>query len=513
MQYDWLDSPASRKLIRVGRRGTKTRFALLSALHGHGPGWEEGRPQFPGVLQGVDVVWIAVTYANLETVLWREEIEPRMGGLDWITLKKSSPREVNFAGLGSLLLRSAEPDAIRSVRGVGKRLGGVIIDEAAWLALSTALKEIILPALLDNGGWLIVMSTTNAGPDGDYDDVGRPMVPSYFNQISSQIARGERGPEWAQFVGTAYDNPTLDRAGIDELVGEYLTDPADMAAYRAGTYDKTNAPIALRQEMFAELIEGGLGLALPGMNAAQHLVAPFVVPSHWPRFAAFDWGFYHPWSFGAYAADEDGAVYKTETVTSRQQLPADIDATVRKAGIRPSDYVIHCGPDIWQARVKTGGEFLGPTIAEALQALGWRILPAANPRVLGLNNFRAYVKTDPAKPDVPPMFRLFDTPPNRIALAQYRAMTLDPKNPEDVLKVDAVSGRGGDDIYDETRYGLMSRPLAARPLLTSEQQGVSLGYDYAAGKPRERETGESMMTAWLSEGQTTPRAGRYRVPR
>ena len=36
-------------------------------------------------------------------------------------------------------------------------------------------------------------------------------------------------------------------------------------------------------------------------------------------------------------------------------------------------------------------------------------------------------------------------------------MTIDPAKPEDALKEDAdAAGRGGDDMYDETRYGLMS---------------------------------------------------------
>lgn len=53
-QIEWLDSPARRKVLRVGRRGSKTRFAFLAALTGHGPGWGDGDPALPGVLQGGD---------------------------------------------------------------------------------------------------------------------------------------------------------------------------------------------------------------------------------------------------------------------------------------------------------------------------------------------------------------------------------------------------------------------------------------------------------------------------
>ncbi len=496
-QWDWLDSPASRKVLRIGRRGTKTRFALLASIHGHGPGWEDGAPKFPGILQGGDVVWIAQTYTNLSTVLWREEIEPRFGSLPGASLDKTR-HDVKLHGLGSLLLRSGEADAIRSVRGVGKNLVGVIVDEAAWLALSTALKDVILPACLDNNAWLIIMSTTNAGPDGDYDDVGRPMAPSYFNRLCTEIQKGERGPEWVEFTGTAYDNPTLDPQAIDELVAEY-----------------TPGSIALRQEVFAELLETGLGLALPGITDARHICPAFSVPEHWNRWASFDWGYHHPWSFGEYVSDEDGQVYGRDSLLGRLDLPEHLDEKVRAAGFRPHVHPVYAGPDVWRTRVsekgKIQGEYLGPTVAEELQRLGWKLVPAADARVAGLNNARRYTYVDPAKPHRP-RFLWMDTPSNREDLKQIAAMLIDPKKPEDALKVDADSmGRGGDDRYDRWRYGLMARPLASIAPVKAEEQGVSRGFDYVRGQPRERETGDSLMSQWLGE-RTDPTVGRFRVP-
>ena len=63
---------------------------------------------------------------------------------------------------------------------------------------------------------------------------------------------------------------------------------------------------------------------------------------------------------------------------------------------------------------------------------------------------------------------------------------LDPDKAEDALKVDADEhGDGGDDMYDETRYGLMSRPRKATalqetidphdPKLMAEQGNPTLG--------------------------------------
>lgn len=497
-QQEWLDHSATRKVLRVGRRGTKTRFALLAALLGHGPTLEAGEPALKGVLQGGDVVWIAQNYPNLTTVLWREEIVPRMGHLPWITLN-AQRHDVEIHGVGALLLRSGDREAIDSIRGIGKRLLGVIVDEAAWLDLRGALQDVILLALADNDGWLIIMSTTNAGPDGGYDDTGAPQVPSYFNLLCQEIQDGKRSAEWVQFTGTAFDNPTLSRKAIEDLIAEYPPDSPK-----------------LKQEVYAELLETGVGLALPGISERSHMIPAFQPPEHWHRWAAFDWGFHHPWTFGHYVTDEDGAAYKRDSLSGRLDLPAAIDAKVRAGGVDPTKITIHAGPDVWRTRVsskgKIKGEFEGPTVAEQLQSLGWKLIPAADARVAGLNNIRLYTYIDPNRPDVPARFRWMDTPGNRLCLAQVAKMPLNPDNPEDALKIDAdAAGRGGDDYYDETRYGLMARPIRAVAPPPPDREGQSMGYDYAKQRQRERENADQIMDRLIGN-QSTPTSGRYRVP-
>lgn len=494
LQVRLLDSPAPRKVARWGRRTGKTRAAFYASMMGHGPGWDTDEPKFRGVLQGGDVVWIAQNYPNLTTVLWREEIVPRMGHLPWVNLN-AQRHDVEIPGVGALLLRSGDREAIDSIRGIGKRLLGVIIDEAAWLDLRGALQDVILPALMDNDGWLIVMSTTNAGPDGGYDDTGAPQVPSYFNVICQEITDGKRSAEWEQFEGTAADNPEISARALAELIAEY----------------PPNSP-KLDQEVYAKLLETGVGLALPGLAEKTHMVDAFQPPEHWNQWASFDWGFHHPWAMGRFCIDEDGQAYKRDTLSGRLDLPEQIDQKARAAGFDPRKVLVHAGGDIWRARMKKG-EFAGPTIAEELMKLGWQLIPANDARVAGLNNIRRYTYIDPQRPDVKPRFLWMRTPGNVACLAQMARMPLDPKNPEDALKIDADSaGRGGDDYYDETRYGLMARPLTSLPVPPSERENQAMGFDYATGKQRERTTGDSIMNQWLGGDQQQPTAGRFRVP-
>lgn len=511
-QTTWAASAAPNKVLRAGRRAGKTRFAYVAGLTGHGPGWDADAPRFPGVLQGTrarphDVVWISPTYSNLSTVLWREEIEPRMAHLPFVVLNKTL-HDVMIPGVGSLLLRSGDRSAIDSVRGVGKRLAGVIVDEAAHMDLRGALLDVILPACLDNGAWLLLMSTTNASSDGGYDDTGAPQVPSYFNVICEEIRAGRRPPHlWQEFHATAYDNPELDHVAVDALVAEY---PADSPQ--------------LEQEVFAKLLRAGVGLALPHLSAAHHLVPPFIVPAHWTRFGAFDWGYNHPWSFGEYAVDGDGRVYGVRTLTGREDLPATICDTILSSVRSARELLIYAGRDIFQHKGQAVG-YDGPTIAETFYAHGLRVTPGDDTRIAGLSNFREYTAIPPAKLDPVtgqtvqprPRFVWFDTADNRVGFAQCAAMQLDPKRAEDALKIDADrAGRGGDDHYDQTRMALMSRPRASRNPATDARDvsgiGRSAGVDYEHQRPRSKLSGDEEADRILGAAVGDPLARRYAVP-
>lgn len=215
--------------------------------------------------------------------------------------------------------------------------------------------------------------------------------------------------------------------------------------------------------------EAGLGLALPMVRREKHLVKPFSVPPHWWMWGSFDWGFSHPFSFGYYAANEDGRVWKVDTITGRMLQPQDIALVVRLR-MQLNGYsfnrlkFIVSGPDIY-ADHKARGENV-PTVAEHLHQWGWNTVPANISRISGLNNLRKYLSWEAVFPDGSndlPWLMFMDTEGNRECLNVLESLPADPDNPEDALKQDADQfGRGGDDMYDETRYAMASRPQPAR---------------------------------------------------
>lgn len=285
---------------------------------------------------------------------------------------------------------------------------------------------------------------------------------------------GNKGMEWYKrlFIEGNYDQ-------------ELSEDPSDYAFVQAYVWDNkvllkrdpnyirnlATLPEPLRSWRLWGDWSAGLGLAVPQINRRKHLVEPFNVPDHWPTFGAFDWGYNHPFSFGVYTVSEDERLYKIDTITGRRKLPTEIARYVRGAltkwGLSPEDLApIWAGHDCW-SQFKARGES-APTIAETFHEQGFRLVRARNykDRVIGLNNLRKYLSWEGVGPDgenVTPYLLFFETDGNRECVRQIGNMPTDPDNPEDALKQDAdETGRGGDDMYDETRYAAASRPPPAK---------------------------------------------------
>jgi hypothetical protein len=245
-----VDSAARFKLVRAGRRGGKTRVMFTCAVAGHGPLDAQGVPRWKGLAQGYDVPWIVPEYGQANTI-WEEEIKPRFEPIPGVRIN-SSKLQAQVRGMGTIRIVSIE-SMKTAIRGIGARLGGVIVDEAAWLDLQLAWQAVLRPALVDNEGWAIIGSTTNSGHDGNRgeDDRGDRLLPSFFNRLCGEVLAGERDEEWAHFYFTGYDNPKLNKLEMDKFVGEY-----------------TPGSVRLREEVYAELLTAGAGLAFPEYDAA-----------------------------------------------------------------------------------------------------------------------------------------------------------------------------------------------------------------------------------------------------
>lgn len=439
-QVPILADPAKRKIWRGGRRGAKSRADLIAATVGHGP-YAHGKPTLPGILHGASGVWITPDYPQARAI-WREEIRPRFAGIPGVEINETEKR-VSVLGLGRLELRSAEN--IDSIRGAG--LDFVIGDEAAYFALRYALNAVLLPALLDRDGWLILTSTPNAGHDGNAEK----ETPSYFNTLCEEVMNGER-PGWKHWHTRTTDNPALSPEAIAELRLEY----------------PEGSPIAA-QELDAELGVGA-GRFYPELGSIKAgeshrlVVKPSDLPpllDYYEFWGGFDWGFAHPAAFGQYVR-VGNTIYKLDTLYMHRYQDSEMAATIAGSADRRCLHNVYAGGDCFAER--RAHSAVAQTVADVFEGYSIRLTRATVDKLARAKALRRLFH-DPAygpKVEHEVEFRFVDTPGNRRCIAELSALVPDHLNVNVPAKRDANErGEHGDDGADETSFALASPTFEA----------------------------------------------------
>jgi len=289
-----------------------------------------------------------------------------------------------------------------------------------------------------------------ANPGG----IGHQWLKRIF--IDRKFDKRERSEDYSFIQSLVDDNKAL----IDndpEYVHRLEAEKSEVLrrAYRYGDWD------LLAGQYFSEL------------RRDIHLIKPFDIPEHWNRFGGYDYGFSHPASFGWYAVDEDGNVYKYRELVKARMRVDQFAKEVNKFPDTEKLYPIVAGHDCWAKRNATINKDQGepPSIAEEFAKHGIRMKPAVIDRINGATQLRNYLAWE-GKPNNKPKFFIFDT--CQITFDCLSRMINDPDRIEDVLKVDAEEGDPftGDDAYDETRYSLMSRPILTDKIEKHEEPGT-----------------------------------------
>jgi len=190
-----------------------------------------------------------------------------------------------------------------------------------------------------------------------------------------------------------------------------------------------------------------------------HVIAPFEIPYHWPRFVSFDHGYTRPYAFGVWAVDEEGRAYRYkelygcvsgEANVGVQQPPGEIArelAQLMESEMREGLRVRGIAdPAIWDRS-------RGMSVEEQIRSgFGGVVFQKGdNTRLPGKMQLHERLKFGE---DGRPMLYVFST--CRDFIRTIPALVYDGRRPED------IDTGGEDHIYDETRYFLMSRPIAPR---------------------------------------------------
>ena len=189
------------------------------------------------------------------------------------------------------------------------------------------------------------------------------------------------------------------------------------------------------------------------LDSDRHIVA---MPQYagWRVWGALDYGFSHPLSFGVYTIDPDDNVYCIgHHAKHKWYIPQHADAMddlLDSLGIEKWGLRIVAGHDCWNA-----GKDDPETIADKFAKRGYIFERAIISRILGARALGERLGNPACDPPIAPsLFFVAQTRPIFDTLAR---MVHDPKNAEDVLKVNADGdGRGGDDDFDQVRYAMMA---------------------------------------------------------
>jgi hypothetical protein len=269
------------------------------------------------------------------------------------------------------------------------------------------------------------------------------IVEEMVSPITGEIFTSER-----MFIpGRLEDNPTLIENDPQYVINLMQLPELEKQRLLYGIWD------AFEGQAFAEL------------NEDVHMF-DFAVPAEWEVFGAFDWGFAKPWSYGLYAVDYDLRLYRfAEIYGGKEEGGEYIDEGLRQndvdiarqikeleAQFRVKPKYRTADPAIWSKKPAKGKATPGPSPEETMSKENVYFIKADNDRIHGRRELHNRLRIDDDDPQQRPMLYVHK---RCKAFWQWMPeMREDEKNPEDIDTKNTP-----DHVYDEVRYGCMSRPM------------------------------------------------------
>lgn len=195
------------------------------------------------------------------------------------------------------------------------------------------------------------------------------------------------------------------------------------------------------------------GAFFTNWNYARVVCAPIApIPEHWTLWLAMDYGFQHWNMIYLLGKTDDGMVYFLDELALRQSLVSQIAEALavmlaRNGVTRERIGTFVAGHDCFSK------ESSGRTIADSWSDAGWELERATVDRKAGAAEWLRRLGNDAAS--IPVSVQITTRCPRLIETIPM--LLSNPRDPEDVLKVDCdEDGDGGDDPYDAARYALMA---------------------------------------------------------
>lgn len=268
-------------------------------------------------------------------------------------------------------------------------------------------------------------------------------------EISLPDGRKEKRKRSRIFIpASVFDNQILLQNDTEYIANLSLLPEAERNALLYGDWDSFSG------QVFREWVNDPERY---GDYRWSHVVEPFDIPSYWPIYRGFDWGYARPFSVGWWAVGREGELYRIRelygcTGTPNEGVRWTPNQLAEKiAEIEHEDPQLRgrritgiADPAIWDASS-------GESIADVMERHHVYFDKADHARISGkmqVHNRLAFDENGKA------MLYVFKTCSHFIRTMP--ALVYDQTNVED------VDTKGEDHIYDETRYVCMEHQIRAR---------------------------------------------------
>ena len=411
----------------------------------------------------------------------------RGGGKSWAMRRKFVLLALRYEGLNLLLLRRTLPELMENhVRPLLQELTGVASYHATQrvftfpngsrikLGYCDAEKDVyqyqgqeydvvgLEEATHFTESQMQFLTTCNRSVRGDFSPrmyytcnpggVGHGWVKRLF--IDRDYRNSERPEDYRFIPARLTDNPILLRNSPSYLATLENLPEHLRRAHLLGDWD------VLAGQYFAEF------------RRELHVEKPFAVPKDWRRFAAMDWGYNDPCCVLWFAVAPGGTVHVYRELYVRKTLSTEIARHIRELSAGERIAYTVASPDAWQKRgLRESGDVAGESIAEVFMASGVPLIRADNSRIAGWMRVREYLG---AADGGEARLRIMENCTNLIRTLPL--LTFDAHDAED------VADNCEDHAAEALRYGLMSRPIEARPKETPKRRQ----YDPFAQPKREQ---------------------------
>lgn len=196
-----------------------------------------------------------------------------------------------------------------------------------------------------------------------------------------------------------------------------------------------------------------------------HVIEPFEIPRGWNIYRSYDWGYGKPFSFGWWAVDYDGVLYRICelygcTKTPNTGVKWTVDRQMEEAARIEREHPLLAGKQIFgvaDPAIWDGSK--GESAADTALKYGIYFDPGVNDRIPGWMQVHYRLAFDKAGF---PMMYVFNT--CKAFIRTIPTLQYSQHRPED------LDTEGEDHVADEVRYMCMTRPI--KPIMPAEAQPI-----------------------------------------